>query len=62
MYKEILKLIKKFTPKLNVINYAKGETLTENDDILARWKEQCEGLFTRYGSTGASTTDSDDIE
>ena len=42
MYKEILKLIKKFTPKLNVIKDAKGETLTENDDILVRWKEYCE--------------------
>ena len=28
MYKEIRTLIKKFTPKLNVIKYAKGETLT----------------------------------
>ena len=40
MYKEIRTLIKKFTPKLNVIKDANGETLTENDDILARWKEE----------------------
>ena len=56
MYKEIRTLINKFTPKLNVIKDTIGETLTENDDILARWKEHCEGLFTKYGSTGASTT------
>ena len=62
MYKEIRTLIKKFTPKLNVIKDAKCEILTENDDILARWKEHCEGLFTKYGSTGASTTDCDDNE
>ena len=62
MYKEIRTLIKKFTPKLNVIKDAKCETLTENDDILARWKEHCEGLFTKYGSTGASTTYCDDNE
>ena len=60
MYKEIRTLIKKFTPKLNVIKYTKGETLTENDDNLARWKEHCEGLFTKYGNTGASTTCCDD--
>ena len=60
MYKEIRTLIKNFTPKLNVIKEAKGETLTESDDILARWKEHCEGLFTKYGNTGASTTDCDD--
>ena len=41
MYKEIRTLIKNFTPKLNVIKYTKDETLTENDDILARWKEHC---------------------
>ena len=29
MYKEIQTLINKCTPKLNVIKYAKGETLTE---------------------------------
>ena len=29
MYNEIRTLIKKFTPKLNVIKYTKGETLTE---------------------------------
>ena len=52
MYKKIRTLIKKFTPKLNVIKDAKGETVTENDDILARWKEHCEGLFTKYDSTG----------
>ena len=62
MYKEIQTLIKKFTPKLNIIKDAKGETLTENDDILARWKEHREGLFTKYGSTGASATDCDDNE
>ena len=62
MYKEIRTLIKKFTPKLNVIKDANGETLTENDDILARWKEHCEGLFTKCGSTGASTTDCGDNE
>ena len=50
MYKEIRTLIKKFAPELNVIKDANGETLTENDDILARWKEHCEGLFTKYGS------------
>ena len=33
-----------------------------HDDILARWKEHCEGLFTKYGSTGASTTYCDDNE
>ena len=36
MFKEIRTLIKTFTPKLNVIKYANGETLTENDDMLAR--------------------------
>ena len=60
VYKEIRTLIKKFTPELNVIKNAKGETLTENDDILARWKEHCEGLFTKYCSTGAGTIDCDD--
>ena len=39
MHKEIRTLINKFTPKLNVIKYAKGETHTENDDISTRWKE-----------------------
>ena len=48
---EIRTLTTKFTPKLNVIKYAKGETLTDNDDILATWKQHCEGLFTKYGST-----------
>ena len=62
MYKEIRTLIKKFTLKLNVIKDANGETLTENDDILARWKEHCEGLFTKCGSTGASTIDCGDNE
>ena len=62
MYKEIRTHIKKFTPKLNVIRDANGETLTENDDILARRKEHCEGLFTKCCSTGASTTDCDDNE
>ena len=61
-YKEIRTLIEKFTPKLNVINDAKGKTLTENDDILARWKEHCEVLVNKYGSTGASTTYCDDNE
>ena len=37
-------------------------TLTENDDILARWNEHCEGLFTKHGSTGATPTDCDDNE
>ena len=60
IYKEIQKLIKRFPPKQNIIKDATGETLTENDDILARWKEHCEGLFTKYGSTGASTTDCGD--
>ena len=36
MYKEIRTLIKKFTPKRNVIKDAKGEALTENDDSLAK--------------------------
>ena len=36
MYTEIRTIIKKFTPKLNVIKDAKGKTLTENDDILAK--------------------------
>ena len=62
MYKEIRTLIKKFTPKLNVIKDAKCEPLTENEDILASWKEHCEGLFTKYGNTEASTTDCDDNE
>ena len=62
MFKEIRTLIKRFTPKLIAIKDAKGETLTENDDILARWKKHCEGLFTKYGNTGASTTDCDDNE
>ena len=62
MHKEIRTLIKKFTPKLIAIKDAKGETLTENDDILARWKEHCESLFMKYGNAGASTTDSDDNE
>ena len=62
MYKEIRTLINKFTPKLNVIKGANGETLTENDDILARWNEHCEGLFTKHGSTSASTTDCDGNE
>ena len=57
MYKEIRTLIKRFIPKLIAIKDAKGETLTENYDILARWKEHCEGSSTKYGSTGASTTD-----
>ena len=35
MHKEIRTLIQKITPKLNVIKDAKGETLTENDNILA---------------------------
>ena len=51
MYKKIRTLIKKFTPKLDVIKDAKGETLTENDDILARWKEHCEGLLLRNMAT-----------
>ena len=29
---------------------------------MARWKEHCEGLFTKCGSTGASTTDYGDNE
>ena len=29
---------------------------------MARWKEHCEGLFTKCGSTGASTTDCGDNE
>ena len=29
---------------------------------MAIWKEHCEGLFTKHGSTGASTTDCDDNE
>ena len=62
MYNETRTLVQKFTPKLNVIKYAKGETLTENDDILAKWKEHCEGLFMKYGNTGASTSDCDDNE
>ena len=62
MYNETRTLVQKFTPKLNVIKDAKGETLTENDDILARWKEHCEGLFTKYGNKGASTTYCDDNE
>ena len=62
MLKDIRTLIKKFTPKVNVTKDAKGETLTDNDDMLAGWKEHCEGLFTNYGSTGASTTDCDDNE
>ena len=33
IYHDILTLIKKFTPKLNVIKDAKDETLTENDDF-----------------------------
>ena len=62
MYKEIRTLIKKFTPKLNVIKDENGETLTENDDILARWKEHCEGLFAKYDSTDTRTTECDDNE
>ena len=45
MYKEIWTLIKQFTPKRNVITYAKGEIITENDDIFGRWQEQCEGVL-----------------
>ena len=64
MYQEIRTLIKKFTPKLNVIKHVNGETLTENDDILARWKEHSEGLFTNMAAlgSGASATDCDDNE
>ena len=29
---------------------------------MARWKEHCEGLFTKCGSTGAGATDCDDNE
>ena len=62
MYKEIRTLIKKFTPQLNVIKDANGETPTENDDTLSRWKIHCESVFTKYSSNGASTTHSDDNE
>ena len=30
--------------------------------ILARWKEHCEGWFTKYDSIGANTTECDDNE
>ena len=56
-HNEIRTLVNKFTPTLNAIKDAP----TKDGDILARWKEYCEGMFTKYGSTGASTTECDDV-
>jgi hypothetical protein len=33
-------------PQVSVIKDEGGNTLTESDNILARWKRYCEGLYT----------------
>ena len=47
MYEEIKSLTKTFQPGLGVIKDKNGNTLTENQAIVDRWRRYCEGMYAQ---------------
>ena len=45
MFKEIGALTQEFKPSVKVITDKNGNTLTENEDIINRWKEYCSEMY-----------------
>ena len=41
LYQKVNELTKEFRPSLKVIKDKNGQVLTENDQILGRWREYC---------------------
>ena len=51
MYAEIRSLSRRFQPSLKVIKDANERPLTETKDILERWKQYCENLYSSTNPT-----------
>jgi len=45
LFETVSRLTKKTFPTVRVIKDEAGQTLTENGEILERWKEYCETLY-----------------
>jgi len=46
LYETVNRFTKKICPKVSVITDKEGTTLTEKEDVLDRWREYCETLFS----------------
>jgi len=46
LFAKVSELTKKVCPSVKVISTRDGQTLTETEDILERWREYCETLYT----------------
>ena len=57
MFEEIKSMTSSYKPRLGVIKDAAGQTLTESEDILGRWREYCEDMYKADSEGG----DEDDI-
>ena len=46
LFSKVSELTKKVCPAVKLISTRDGQTLTETEDILERWREYCETLYT----------------
>jgi len=46
LFSKVSELTKKVCPSVKVISARDGQTLTETEDTLERWREYCETLYT----------------
>ena len=46
LFSKVSELTKKVCPSVKMISTPDGQTLTETEDILERWREYCETLYT----------------
>ena len=59
LFKKVQEMTREFQPSLKVIKNKQGEVLTENEDILGRWREYCSEM---YSAPQTSDTSNQEVE
>ena len=57
LFDTVTRLTKLACPTVKVVKDASGHTLTEDEEILERWKVYCENLYTRDNETDSPEPD-----
>jgi len=57
LFEKVTKLTKRACPQVKVVRDANGHALTEDDEILERWKVYCENLYIRDNETDSPEPD-----
>ena len=57
LFETVTKVTKRACPQVKVVRDANGHTLTEDDEILERWKVYCENLYSGDNETDSPEPD-----